>query len=153
MSHNLYFPLFVDLSEKKIAVIGAGAVASRRVRVLCEFAEHITVIAPDIHPDIQSLADAGRLTVIRKCYESADIDSADMVLAAANDKKLNGEIAELCRQKRIPVNNCSDRSQCDIYFPGVIHTDDVVIGVTANGKDHAKAKQVTEHIRKALELE
>ena len=82
--------------------------------------------------------------------EDADIDEADIVLAATNDEILNQEIAEHCRKKHIIVNNCSDRSQCDFYFPGVIHTDDIVIGVTANGKNHIKVKKVTEQIKKVL---
>ena len=150
MKPSLYFPLFVDLSEKKIVIIGAGKIAGRRAQVLSEFAEHITVIAPDISPDIQLLADTGKLKVIQKIYEDADIDEADIVLAATNDEILNQEIAEHCRKKHIIVNNCSDRSQCDFYFPGVIHTDDIVIGVTANGKNHIKVKKVTEQIKKVL---
>ena len=143
--------MFVDLSEKRIVVIGAGTIASRRIRVLYDFADKIRVIAPEIHPDIQMLANTDKLKIVRKCYESTDFDNADIVLAATNDKNVNNEITELCRQKHIPVNNCSDRSRCDFYFPGVIRTDDVVIGVTANGNDHVKAKQVTEQIGKLMD--
>ena len=150
MSKSLYFPLFVDLSEKRIVVIGAGTIAKRRINVLYDFAEQITVIAPEIHPDIEMLADTGKLRIVRKNYESADLDDADIVFAATNDKKVNREIAKLCRERHIPVNNCSDRDQCDFWFPGVIHTEAAVIGVTANGRDHAKAKQITERIKKAL---
>ncbi|MBR0365511.1 MAG: bifunctional precorrin-2 dehydrogenase/sirohydrochlorin ferrochelatase [Clostridia bacterium] len=151
MSQNLYFPLFVDLSEKRIVVIGAGTIAKRRVKALYDFAGQITVVAPEIHPDIQKLANTDKLKTIRKCYESADLDDADIVLAATNDKIVNREIAELCKEKHIPVNNCSDREQCDFYFPGIIHTENDVIGVTASGQDHAKAKEITEKIKKALD--
>lgn len=153
MKPSLYFPLFVDLSAKKIVVIGAGTIARRRVQVLSDFTEHITVIASDIHADIQILANEGKLTVIQKKYEGSDINDADIVLAATNDVILNQKIAEHCIQKHILVNNCSDRSQCDFYFPGIIHTGDIVIGVTANGKDHGKAKQMTEQIKKILNRE
>lgn len=151
MSQNPYFPLFVDLSEKKIVVIGAGTIAKRRIKVLYDFVGQITVIAPEIHPDIQKLANTGKLKTVRKCYESADIDGADIVLAATNNKTVNREIAKLCRERHIPVNNCSDKEQCDFYFPGIIHTENAVIGVTASGQDHAKAKEITEKIKKALD--
>ena len=32
-----YFPLFIDLSGKRILVVGAGKIAIRRVRTLCSF--------------------------------------------------------------------------------------------------------------------
>ncbi|MBQ3425704.1 MAG: bifunctional precorrin-2 dehydrogenase/sirohydrochlorin ferrochelatase [Clostridia bacterium] len=151
MSQGLYFPLFIDLSKKKIVVIGAGTIAKRRIRALYDFVGQITVVAPEIHPDIQKLANTDKLKTVRKLYESADIDDADIVLAATNDKIVNREIAELCKEKHIPVNNCSERKQCDFYFPGVIHTENVVIGVTASGQDHAKAKEIKEKIKEALD--
>ena len=32
-----YFPLFVDLNEKQIVVVGAGTIAKRRIRTLVSF--------------------------------------------------------------------------------------------------------------------
>ena len=42
-----YFPLFVDLNEKQIVVVGAGTIAKRRIRTLVSFTNHLTVIAPE----------------------------------------------------------------------------------------------------------
>ena len=42
-----YFPLFIDLEGKKIAVVGAGKIASRRIRTLLEFGAELTVLAPE----------------------------------------------------------------------------------------------------------
>ena len=42
-----YFPLFFDLEEKWVLVAGAGAVASRRIRVLLEFGARVAVVAPE----------------------------------------------------------------------------------------------------------
>lgn len=58
---NKYFPLFVDLSEKQIVVIGAGNIASRRVRTLLSFADHITVVSPDATEEIAELAAEGKV--------------------------------------------------------------------------------------------
>ena len=41
-----YFPLFVDLNEKQIVVVGAGTIAKRRIRTLVSFTNHLTVIQP-----------------------------------------------------------------------------------------------------------
>lgn len=42
-----YFPMFVDLTQKKVTVIGAGNIAKRRIETLLSFAGTIEVIAPD----------------------------------------------------------------------------------------------------------
>lgn len=47
-----YFPLFVDLSEKKVYVIGAGTIAKRRIRSLTDFTDHLIVVAPEVNPEL-----------------------------------------------------------------------------------------------------
>ena len=154
MSNNtdkLYFPIFIDLSEKHIAVVGAGKIASRRVRTLLEFVGKITVIAPEISEEILAMAGKGPVQLKRRAFEETDLDGVDMVLAITDDKELNKKIGALCKEKRIPVNTSHDKDLCDFYFPGVVQKENVVVGVTASGKDHKQAKEVTEKIREALD--
>ena len=42
-----YFPIFIDISEYHVIVIGGGVIATRRVRTLTEFCQNVTVIAPE----------------------------------------------------------------------------------------------------------
>ena len=53
----MYFPLFIDLSQKNILVVGAGTIAARRIRTLCGFAGTITVCAPQMRPEIRELSE------------------------------------------------------------------------------------------------
>ena len=56
-----YFPMFVDISTKRILVIGGGKIAARRVRTLLKFAEHIEVTAPEICDEMKCLRQCGVL--------------------------------------------------------------------------------------------
>ena len=150
MERRPYFPLFVDLSEKCILVVGAGSVAARRVQTLLPFAGHITVIAPEVHGSLAALEEAGEITLRRRPYAPEDIDTADLVLAATDDHRLNGEIAARCNGLRIPVNVCDDPQKCDFFFPGIARRDNIVIGVTASGADHKAAKALTEELRRYM---
>lgn len=146
-----YFPLFVDLSDKQVFVVGAGTIAKRRIRALCHFTNQLTVIAPEVNPELNEMERAGEIRILRKKYESQDIYGADMVIAATSDHKINEDIYLVCRERGILVNVCSDKTKCDFYFPGIADREDVVVGVTANGINHKKAKTVTEKIREMLE--
>lgn len=53
--------------------------------------------------------------------------------------------------KKDPVNNASDRDQCDFYFPGIAKKGETVIGITSGGSDHKKAAKLTGEIRKVLD--
>ena len=135
MKNKPYFPMFIDLSDKNIVVAGGGNIATRRVKTLLKFTRNITVVATKV---TQELMDS-------------DFASAYMVIAATNDWKLNDEIHRVCREEGIYVNVASDRESCDFYFPGIYMRDEMVVGVTASGLDHKKAKRVREEIQKALE--
>ena len=65
-----YFPLFIDLEGKKIAVVGAGKIASRRIRTLLEFGAELTVLAPEASEEVRCLAEEGRLIWRREAYRA-----------------------------------------------------------------------------------
>ncbi|MDO4622548.1 MAG: bifunctional precorrin-2 dehydrogenase/sirohydrochlorin ferrochelatase [Eubacteriales bacterium] len=146
-----YFPMFVDISEAVTVVVGGGTIASRRVRTIAEFCNHVTVVAPEVTDDIRQLEEEGRLSWKQKTYEREDILNADMVLACTDQPEINKDIYAACKCLGIRVNNCSDKKQCDFYFPGVITAGDTVVGVNAGGNDHRKAKEITQKIRQVLE--
>ena len=146
-----YFPLFVDLSEKKVYVIGAGTIAKRRIRSLIDFTDCLTVVAPEVNPELNSLEQEKKIMILRKKFKLQDITDADLVIAATNDHTLNNDIYEFCRENNIMVNVCNDKEKCDFYFPGLAMKDNVVVGVTANGTNHKMARKVVEKIREMLE--
>lgn len=146
-----YFPLFVDLSEKRIYVIGAGTIAKRRIRSLIEFTDHLIVVAPEVNPELNGLEQEGKISIQRKKFDLSDITDADIVIAATNDHMLNNDIYEFCRENDILVNVCNDKKKCDFYFPGLAMKDNVVVGVTANGTNHKMARKAVEKIREMLE--
>ena len=47
------FPLFIDLKDKKVLIVGAGAIAARRATVLVEFGAKVTVVAPEEGSGVQ----------------------------------------------------------------------------------------------------
>lgn len=145
-----YFPMFIDLTEKKVVVAGAGTIAKRRIRSLLNFTNHLTVIAPEVNKELKSLEADGLLTILKRKCEMEDFYSADLVIAATNDAQINNAIYDTCRKQGILVNVCSDKQKCDFYFPGIAMKDQVVIGITASGKDHKRAKALVEQIRSIL---
>ena len=142
--------MFIDLTEKKVVVAGAGTIAKRRIRSLLNFTNHLTVIAPEVNKELKSLEAEGLLTILKRKCEMEDFYSADLVIAATNDAQINNAIYDTCRKQGILVNVCSDNQKCDFYFPGIAMKDQVVVGITASGKDHKRAKALVEQIRSIL---
>ena len=115
-----YFPLFIDLEKKKITVIGAGTIASRRIRTLLNFGAQITVLAPEASEEVRKLAEKGRLVWRKGAYAPGLpglLEDAVFVLAATDDREVNEAVRQECRTLGVPVNLSDDREKCDFYFP------------------------------------
>ncbi len=140
------FPLFVSLVGKQFVVYGGGTIATRRVKVVLDFGAKVTVIAPQITPELQSFP----ITWIPEPY-NPDMPQADFVLVATDNFDLNHQIVENCRNLKIPVNNASNQSECDFQFPAIAQKEAVVVGINAGGTDHKLVKSVASKIRTFLE--
>ena len=136
-----YFPMFIDLTDKKILVAGGGTIALRRIRTLLKFRADIRVIAPEVCNELAQLEEGGKIAAERREYCTPDIDGVQIVLAATDDHEVNRRIWEECRAAGVTVNVADDRSLCDFYFPSIVMTEDTVIGINCGGEDHAKVKE------------
>jgi siroheme synthase-like protein len=146
-----YFPMFIDLSDKKVVVVGAGTIAKRRIRTLVEFTDHLVVIAPEVNQELKVLEEEGRITILRKHYEREDIYDASLVIAATSDNKTNQEIYTACKCLGIPVNVFTDKDKCDFYFPSIISDEELVIGISTSSRERKRTKEMTEQIRSLLQ--
>lgn len=143
-----YFPMFFNVEGKKVLIVGAGSIALRRVETLLSFGAAITVAAPDWKEEIGRYRNEGKLQLLEQAYTS-DLISGEyfMVIAATSNEPLNREICDAGRNRGILVNNASDKSQCDFYFPAIVRQGDVVAGVCAGGKNHRLVRQVAAGMR------
>ncbi len=152
----MYFPIFIDLSDKEILMVGGGTIAARRVKSLCGFAGQIMVVAPTICEAIRELATEYPVKLLQEPFSETLLDDAErfwMVLAATDDSDLNDRIAQMCHTRGILVNIASRKEACDFYFPSVIRRDPVVIGINASGLDHGLVKRTREELEAALDKE
>ena len=145
-----YFPMFINIADKKILVAGGGTIALRRIRTLLKFGADIHVIAPELCEELTQLEEEGKIKAEHREYRTGDIRGAQIVLAATDDHEVNRKIWEECRAAGIIVNVADDKELCDFYFPSVVMTDEAVIGINCGGMNHAKVKETRIKIEKAF---
>lgn len=152
-----YFPMFVSLENKKILVVGAGNIAVRRIKSLMEFGPLLRVVAPEINPELEDIiqkeSGSENLRLERRSFEEKDLSDIDYAIIATDNKTLNREIAQLCRERGIPRNVSSDQSLCDFFFPSLVIEDGVTIGINSSGHSPAKTKAVRRQIEGRLGIE
>lgn len=150
MKNKRYFPMFIDLSDKRVVVVGGGNIATRRVKTLLQFTRNVTAIAPSMTPELQELGKTGYVELFMRPVKRSDFEMAYMVIAATNDWKLNEQIYRICKEEGVYVNVADDKSKCDFYFPGIFMQDELVVGITASGLEQKKARKVRIAIEEAM---
>ncbi len=141
------FPLFLNLENKNVLVVGSGKIASRRIKSLLSCRCNITVVSTGtLDEDIKR-----QVEFIENHFCKEYLENQFIVLATTNDKDLNREIYKLCKERNVLVNVCDDRSLCDFYFPAIFENEDIIGGVTSkNGNAHALVKETASKIRGVL---
>ena len=151
-----FFPVFLDISEMNILVVGGGNIATRRVRTLLEFASNIIVVAPEISEDLKKLVRDGAIEWIQDEYKSEYIYEKDIVIAATNHPEVNHMVHRDSKKmeqecgKSILTNVADDKSLCDFYFPGIVKKDNIVIGINSGGSSPKETKQIRKQIETIL---
>lgn len=130
-----YFPLFVDLKDKNVLVVGGGGVAYRKVIKLLPFEANITLVAPEICVELEEVLNSNsNLVYKKKKVDVEDIKQAFIVISATNNEAVNSFVATVCNENNIFVNTVDDIKNCSFIFPALIKEKSLVVGCSTSGK-------------------
>ena len=80
-----YFPIFLNVKNQQIAVVGGGDAAVAKLRLLLKTEGQITVYDDAPAPEIATWADAGLLTISLPPMSAEQARHACLIYAAAED--------------------------------------------------------------------
>lgn len=146
-----YFPMFVSLENRPCLIVGGGRVASRKCRGLLAFGAEVTMVAERFSETEEGEKQPG-LNRVRRRVREADLTERDwaLVIAATDDRRVNGQVAAYCRKKGIPVNVADCRDECDFFFPAYCMEGGVVAGISTSGMSPQMASAIRRRLETAL---
>jgi uroporphyrin-III C-methyltransferase/precorrin-2 dehydrogenase/sirohydrochlorin ferrochelatase len=146
---NLY-PLGLKLDGIRVLVVGAGAVATRRVPALLDAGADVVVVAPEATPAMRSLADSGRLTWHERRFRPDDVDGAWLVQVAVDDPEAGDQVSAAALERRVFCVRADDRHAATAWTPAVTRHGPVTVAVLGGG-DPKRSAAVRDSIRTHLE--
>ncbi|MBU6248810.1 MAG: siroheme synthase CysG [Xanthomonadaceae bacterium] len=145
------YPLFADLRDRPVLVVGGGAVAERKAAMLVEAGARVTVGAPALSNGLQAWVAAGRIAHRPGTFEPEWLDDAWLVVAATDDAALHGRIAELAAARRIFVNVVDDAERSSFQVPAVIDRAPITIAISSGGDAPMFARLLRERLETLLD--
>ncbi|HSR74065.1 MAG TPA: bifunctional precorrin-2 dehydrogenase/sirohydrochlorin ferrochelatase, partial [Sulfurovum sp.] len=145
-----YFPIYVDMEELKVLVVGGGSIAAQKLEKLLDFTANITVISPEVSTHVQHLIDMYALLLCQRTYSAGDIKGFDIVVVATDAIALHRQIYEESRGTRILVNSVDNTDYCDFIFPSYVQKGDLIIAFSTGGASPAFAKKLRHYFEKAI---
>ena len=142
-----YFPMYQQLQNRNILIVGGGKVALRKAEALLPFGPRITVVAPEVLPRFRELG----LTVERRPFRQEDVTGELFcVIAACSSREVNRQVGLLCREKSIPVNVADDPELCSFLFPSVVTKGPLTLGISTSGASPTAAKWLRETLEQLI---
>jgi precorrin-2 dehydrogenase/sirohydrochlorin ferrochelatase len=140
-------PLFLEMKDKNVLVVGAGEVGERRARRFLEAGAQVVITAGRVSPPLEELG----VRVKPRDEIPSWVDWADLVVVASGDPQLNQEVAQLSQEKLI--NRADHPEEGNLAVPSTFFINDVQICIFTQGKSPLMAKELRKRIQKLIKEE
>ena len=138
-----HYPVFLDLKDRPVLVVGAGKVALRKTRGLLESGARVTVVAPEWEAEFEELP----LRLVRRRFRASDLTNIFLVFAATDDRLTNHRIGIAAKGKGLFANIADSAEECGFVVPARVNRGDVQIAISTGGEN----PRLSAELRRKLE--
>ena len=145
------YPVFLNLEDKLCVVVGAGRVAERRVRGLCNARARVRVVGITATEGILKLADEDAIHLYQRAFEPGDLDGSALVIAATDHAGVNRAVQAAAKCRGILFCGADRHTDSDFIVPAVVRRGDLQVAISTGGNSPAYAVLLRREIEAFLE--
>ncbi|NIH12079.1 MAG: uroporphyrinogen-III C-methyltransferase [Serratia symbiotica] len=145
-----YLPIFADLKQRPVLVVGGGEVATHKVDLLQRSGAEIRIVAQSLLPELEQQWQQGRLIWLGTTFEPCQLDEVFLVIAATDDGALNAKVFAAADKRRVLANVVDDQPRCSFIFPSIIDRSPLVVAVSSSGQAPVLARMLCEKLEVLL---
>ncbi len=147
-----YYPVNLNIYNKKVLVVGGGAVATRKVERLLERGADVTLVSPEISLELTEFVKKFQVRWINRVYKAGDEKEAFAVFCAISPGKKSIRIEEglfkRCMKKNILINIADKPEFCTFTLPALVSRGEFDIAIFTSGLSPRLAKKIKEDLEK-----
>ncbi|QHQ53022.1 siroheme synthase CysG [Aeromonas media] len=145
-----YLPIFCRLDNKPVLLVGGGEVAERKARLLLDAGAHLTVVAPELDPELAELAANGSIEWLAGEFAPAQLTGKWLVVAATDRREVNALVYQSANQARIFANVVDDPKRSSFIMPSIIDRSPLMVAISSGGKAPVLARLLREKLEALL---
>lgn len=143
------FPLFADLRQRLVLVVGGGEVAVRKIAALRAAGAKVRVGAPVLHPHLLASLERAEIEFLPGRFQPHWLDDVWLAVAATDDRAVNRAVADAAEARRLFVNVVDDAELSSYQVPSTVQRGPLQIAISSAGA----APMLARHIREQLEIQ
>jgi len=149
MSENekTYLPITLDITGRKILVIGGGPDAAKKLKILLRFTRNVEVLADSVDDEIRETG----VVYHERQYHPDILDDYILVYVCLNDPVMEARIRRDGDERRVLVNVHDKPDMCRFVSPAIYRKDNISVSVGSDGKNVYEAIAIRDLIREFLE--
>lgn len=144
------YPLLLDVTGRRVVVVGGGPVAARRAARLAGAGADLLVVSPYLCEPLADLVAAGGAAWRPRDYAAGDLDGAWLALAATGDRPVDEAVAADAEAARVWCVRADSAAASSAWTPAVAQVGDVLVAVSGGG-DPRRAARLRDAVQVALE--
>ncbi|WP_368231928.1 siroheme synthase CysG [Aeromonas sp. s3] len=145
-----YLPIFCRLDNKPVLLVGGGEVAERKARLLLDAGAQLTVVAPELDPELAELAANGSIEWLAGEFAPAQLAGKWLVVAATDRREVNALVYQSANQARIFANVVDDPKRSSFIMPSIIDRSPLMVAISSGGKAPVLARLLREKLEAML---
>ena len=129
-----WYPIYIDLKDSHCLIAGGGEVAYRKATGLLACEARVTLIAPEIVPELEALAEKeALLSLMYEEYSPRDLSGYQLVFAATDRHEVNAQVAADAVRAGVLVNVVDTPELCGFQAAAVVKRGPVQVAVHSGG--------------------
>ncbi len=142
MDPRPYYMACLDLTGRSVLVVGGGPVAREKVEGLLASGARVTVVAPEIVPELAAL----EVVFARRAYRTQDLAGRFLVVAATSTTTVNRRVFADAEARAILCNVVDVPELCSFILPAVHRHEPIAVAVSTGGASPALAQHLRDQI-------
>ncbi|MFQ2301236.1 siroheme synthase CysG [Aeromonas dhakensis] len=145
-----YLPIFCQLDNKPMLLVGGGEVAQHKARLLLDAGAQLTVVAPELDPELAELAANGSIEWLAGEFAPQQLAGKWLVVAATDRREVNALVYQSANQARIFANVVDDPKRSSFIMPSIIDRSPLMVAISSGGKAPVLARLLREKLEALL---